>query len=391
MPRAKLMREDDNDEAAGGAEGAGAGAPKSAQRRAVEPTRPSALNMSSTRLDRNAARSRIRSSGMSPHRCAGYAAPSVPKEPYVAHCITGALRSFAEPRVFGSIKESFIDSFSSRSRVFVVVSFDCRVGTVDVLNSSAPVTPCYKDYSVRDLHRALAYVGADYFEAVNNNQPPPAVKCDAAPDVQRYPGYYYQQEKTRRCFEAVERFERESGECFDWVVRMRPDDFWKARVPHASSLPRSMVHTGQVWPWFVPLQYWDQTNFSAVEDHFLAAPRALADTAFRLSLDGWYDCRPAEEYEKRCPSKMIHFYTGPSALMMTSECLLGLHLRTHGVRWRTDHRFSYMMRRVPGDPNMTNPYTRTLATHANARERGEQNHERYQKRERAVERLVGGL
>ena len=33
--------------------------------------------------------------------------------------------------------------------------------------------------------------------------------------------------------------------------------------------------------------------------------------------------------------------------------MLGLHLRQHGVRWSTDGRFNYMMRRVP-DHNETN-------------------------------------
>ena len=33
--------------------------------------------------------------------------------------------------------------------------------------------------------------------------------------------------------------------------------------------------------------------------------------------------------------------------ILQSECLLGMHLRERGVRWRSDGRFSYMTRRVP--------------------------------------------
>ena len=146
--------------------------------------------------------------------------------PLVAYCLTGALRTFPEPRIFSSIRENLIDSFSSRSVVFVVVSFDCRVSTYEVHNSThhRPVTkpaPCHKDYATRDLDRALAYVGAESFEVVPNRLPPP-VNCPAAPDLERYPGYWYQQDKTSRCLETVERHERSTGVCFDWVVRARP-------------------------------------------------------------------------------------------------------------------------------------------------------------------------
>ena len=47
-----------------------------------------------------------------PRRCANHSAAA--QDPYVAHCLTGAVRSFAEPRVFGSIKESLIDSMTER-------------------------------------------------------------------------------------------------------------------------------------------------------------------------------------------------------------------------------------------------------------------------------------
>ena len=38
------------------------------------------------------------------------------------------------------------------------------------------------------------------------------------------------------------------------------------------------------------------------------------------------------------------------------------------MRWRTDGHFSYIMRRVPGDRNMSHPYTHMLATHGHPRE-----------------------
>ena len=65
--------------------------------------------------------------------------------------------------------------------------------------------------------------------------------------------------------------------------------------------------------------------------------------------------------------------------MMTSECLLGLHLRERGVRWRTDGRFAYMMRRVPGG-NLSNSYSQMLASFATPPTRA------YQELESAVQR-----
>lgn len=289
------------------------------------------------------------------------------KDPLVAHCITGALRSFPEPRVFGSLREKLLDAFSSRYKVFVVVSFDCRVRTVDYLNASKSShrASCAKDYFTSDIDRALAYLGAESFEVVPNRNAP-SVDCPSARgEVDRHPAYWLQQQKTQRCVAAVEHYERESGVCFDWVVRTRPDDLWKVNAPPAVSLPRNMVSTGATWPWFAPLQHWARTNYSAIDDHFMAAPRKLADLAMKRALDTWRDCRSLADYELVCPSKMLYYFRDhgiSDRAMMTSECLLGLHLRSHGVRWRVDGRFSYVMRRVPGGLS-NESYTRMLAAY----------------------------
>ena len=155
---------------------------------------------------------------------------------------------------------------------------------------------------------------------------------------------------------------------------------WKAKAPPATAVPRDVVSTGQNWPWFVPLQHWHTTNLSAVEDHFMAAPRDLAHIAMHRAVDAWYDCRPISGYVRACPQSMIHYFD-PHRYTMTSECFLGLHLREHGVRWRTDARFSYMMRRSPGAANMSNPYTRMMASYAHPHE----NKERYERLATAVE------
>ena len=83
---------------------------------------------------------------------------------------------------------------------------------------------------------------------------------------------------------------------------------------------------------------------------------------------------------------MLHYFDPGAPLIavkhvMTSECFLGLHLREHSVRWRTDGRFSYMMRRSPGAENMSNPYARMMATHGHPREQ----RERYERLAKAVE------
>ena len=291
-----------------------------------------------------------------PHSCND--APTARSDPLIAFCITGALRSFGEPRVHGSIKENLIDSFADRSKVFVVASFDCRIGTDQMLNRDAQTAKCVADYSTHEIDRALAYVGAETFEVVPNRAPA-AVDCALAPHVERHPSFWYQQIKTMRCFEHVERYEREHDVCFDWVVRARPDDVWKAKVPPATVLPRGVVTTGGVWPYLAEMQHW-RNNFTAMEDHFMAVPRAHAAAAFS-AFHTWFDCRPAVEYDSLCPPQMLHFDHRKTPLMQ-SECLLGLHLRERGVRWRVDPRFSYIMRRVPLRFNFTEPYTRMLNT-----------------------------
>lgn len=167
-----------------------------------------------------------------PHRSANAAlncreAPTALADPFVAYCLTGALRSFGEPRVHGAIKENLIDSFSARGRVFVVASFDCRIGTDALLNKSASTASCHYDYETHELDQALNYINAESFE-VMPNRPPDSVDCEPAKDVERHPSFWYQQQKTYRCFDYVERYEREHNVCFDWVVRARPDDVWKS-------------------------------------------------------------------------------------------------------------------------------------------------------------------
>ena len=284
--------------------------------------------------------------------------PTARADPLVAHCITGALRSFGEPRIHGSIKENLIDSFSARARVFVVASFDCRLGMDSMLNKSAATASCHYDYETHEIDRALNYIGAETFE-VMPNRPPADVDCAVAKGVERHPSFWYQQQKTLRCFEHVERYEREHHVCFDWVVRSRPDDVWKGKVPPATELPDSAVTTGSVWGFLTELSHW-KSNYTAMDDHFMAVPRRFADTAL-TAFHSWFDCRPTADYEQVCPPNMLHF-DGHKAPLLQSECLLGLHLRERGIRWRADRRFMYMMRRVGLRHNFSQAYTRMLNT-----------------------------
>ena len=285
-------------------------------------------------------------------------APTAAANPLVAFCLTGALRSFAEPRIYGSIKENLIDSFSNRGRVFVVSSFDCRIGTDTVLGKDAQTAKCAAEYTTQEVDKALAYIGAEAFELMPNRAPTPVV-CPAAADVERHPSFWYQQTKTQRCFEHVQRYEQEHNICFDWVVRARPDDVWKTPTPPATVLPRDVITTGGVWEFLVRLADW-QNNFTAIEDHFMAVPRMYAGVAFS-AVRSWFDCRPTAAYRTVCPPHMLHF-DGRKAPLMQSECLLGLHLRERGVRWHVDKRFSYMTRRVPERFNSNSTYTRMMNT-----------------------------
>ena len=124
-----------------------------------------------------------------------------------------------------------------------------------------------------------------------------------------------------------------------WVVRTRPDDLWKARAPPAASLPRDVVTTGTTWPWFTPLQHWARTNFSAMDDHFMAAPRRLADRALKHALSTWFDCRPFGAYAARCPPHMLYYMRDhglASGAVLTSEWIPSIQsvLRSHVFRGR---------------------------------------------------------
>ena len=258
--------------------------------------------------------------------------------PLVAHCLTGALRTFPNPRVYSSIRENLVEAFSLRRHIFVVTSLDYPAG--------------FKEYTTGEVDRALAHVGAESVEIVPTNHSPPAIDCSGAPSREK--AFWYQQHKTRRCFEAVERFERDTGTCFDWVLRARPDEFWETRVPNASMLPTHVLSTGEEFAILRPYQNWSHTHHAAIEDHFMAVPRRLARAAMYEALEMWHDCRTLHAYERACPLLYVHdpFFHGKGRPPphFASECQLGLHLREHKVRWRTDARLRYRVLKLALKP-----------------------------------------
>lgn len=145
----------------------------------------------------------------------------------VAVCICGSLRTFFDPKVGQSIAGTLIHQFSKRSDVIFVVSEEhSKKGGVHVVPKEEQC----------GLYSKLNVVSTVYLAA--GDRP-----------------------KTHKCREVIENLEREHGRKYDWVIRPRPDSYWKQMNMRAKTatpqvyyrhnqftmLPRSMLHNF-VWP-----------------------------------------------------------------------------------------------------------------------------------------------
>lgn len=270
--------------------------------------------------------------------------PSTSGEPLVAHCIVGSLRSFLHPALHTSIRQRLLHAASSNYRAFMVVSHNCTHG-------SAVGTEAERRRSVYELHpsecsghrlaslpHVLASMPIQSFSNVSDSEvtvPDPRCEKHEAHGkyeaYEKYESFYYQFSKLRTCYRQVEQYEREHDVCFDWIVRSRPDDAWRAPVPHVSSLPVDVITVPQHWPGMMGLRF-------MVEDHFFMVPRQLARVVF-AAVEGWSACPALHTIVQRCPFPRPgwQIQTG----VMQSECILGNYLNAHNVTWRHDPRLVY--------------------------------------------------
>ncbi len=217
----------------------------------------------------------------------------------------------------------------------MVISHNCTHG-------SAVGTEAERRRSVFELHPSecsghrlaslpsvLASMPIESFTNVSDAEV--AVPNPQCEKYEKYASFYYQFSKLRTCYRQVEQYERSRAVCFDWIVRSRPDDAWRAPVPHVSSLPIDVITVPQHWPGMMGLGF-------MVEDHFFMVPRQLARIVF-AAVDGWSACPALHKIVQRCPfpTPGWQIQTG----VMQSECILGNYLRAHNVTWRHDPRLVY--------------------------------------------------
>ena len=278
-------------------------------------------------------------------------------DPLVAHCIVGQLRGFTEQRIVGSIKVNLIDALSHRHRVFVVGSLDCR-------EPNGTRTAC-ASYSFGDLERALAFVGAERLELMPSRSLPRA-DCPGSTPMLKEKAFYHQWEKTRRCYGHVVQYERETGVCFDWVVRSRTDHEWKSVAPPIVVLPRNAVTTSAIWSMLRSDASGILSHPRALEDHLMLVPRGAAALAMN-TVAIWNDCRSADDLTRetsqpfnttstrhrddtKCPRSLPN-----GTMLLGAECMLGIYIyenlrQPDGTRmtWVSDGRFNMQPRRAPG-------------------------------------------
>eukprot|EP00466_Bigelowiella_natans_P016569 jgi/Bigna1/72358/fgenesh1_pg.19_\ len=144
------------------------------------------------------------------------AAPSILARPEpcngscVAVCICGSLRTFFEPKVSNSIVGTLINGFNpgGRTDVFMVVSEEHSAkGGVHVIPKADQCS----------IYGKMNIVAVDYMQA---------------PDGP----------KTDRCRGLIEEVERQNKKQYDWVMRPRPDSYWKQMNLKASTAPKMVYY-----------------------------------------------------------------------------------------------------------------------------------------------------
>jgi len=132
----------------------------------------------------------------------------------IAHCITGAVRTLTEERVYMSIKDNLIEALGGSADVF----FFLENGDTSPRGGFAGPLP------VEDILAVTDYLGAVKVEFQEDDLV--FLRCQKAG---RLPGrtvsspWTAQLLKWRRCFDMIQEHEYRHNMRYDWIVKSRPD------------------------------------------------------------------------------------------------------------------------------------------------------------------------
>jgi hypothetical protein len=146
---------------------------------------------------------------------------------YVAHCMTGELRSLVDPAIYESTKRNFIDLFSpnaTRVDLFMYVSLK---------NQSCWPNGTQTDLRYEDIQAPLAQLKP--FEVVFHDDDP---GDELIRKAQRgcLQHCQLQWRKWELCLDLVEAAEKRLGIQYTWMTKTRPDSFWDQPLDRSHTL-----------------------------------------------------------------------------------------------------------------------------------------------------------
>ena len=198
-----------------------------------------------------------------------------------AVCLLGAPRTFALPHVVASIRHMFLERLECQADVFAVLATE-DAAPKQQLNeatelgwSFSKVTP-----DVAELDSALDLLRPKVREHYTSLQP--ELNSECTPRNGTFWAAYgdrlvAQLESWARCLGHVEAAETERAASYDWIIKTRPDAYWRA--PHPP-LGRGSLTSSTLAMHVYPFQ-----------DHHIVLPRRLAATILRGMLQEYRACR----------------------------------------------------------------------------------------------------
>lgn len=153
----------------------------------------------------------------------------------IAHCITGAVRTLTEERVYMSIKDNLIGALGGSADVF----FFLENGDTSPRGGFAGPLPVDRIMAVTD------YLGAVKVEFQEDDLV--FLRCQKAGKI---PGRTYnspwtaQLLKWRRCFDMIQEHEYRQNMRYDWIVKSRPD--MRYEYPVRQDWDASKVYVGGI-------------------------------------------------------------------------------------------------------------------------------------------------
>jgi hypothetical protein len=186
----------------------------------------------------------------------------------VAHCIVGEVRSLLDPDVHMPMKANFIDKFSPTAHkidVFLHLS---------LINQTCGANGEPRDLTVSELEPALKVLKPTKV-VYHNDSKGDAAALDAQPGCLRY--CQVQWRKWELCLDIIKQHEKQARFKYTWVVKSRPDSWWKDGLKNADTLanqarfdPAKKTVYGRVLN--------PECGYGGL-DHVFLLPRALAERA----------------------------------------------------------------------------------------------------------------